>query len=185
MSSPEDLRQITENTLHSLIADESLKYRILQKAASSEQTDRLRRKKLIPVFCTVLAALLIAAVSLNSLQSVPSSVPGELNSFTAGKTDNVSSVFPEDFNPDSVLSLEIERLGTIVDADQCSALSLLLLNHSVPADTADPVAGGRLIVTTSDGNTYVFMTENPYLISPDHQCWSCPAFFREFSSLIK
>ena len=36
MSSPEDLRQITENTLHSLIADESLKYRILQKAASSE-----------------------------------------------------------------------------------------------------------------------------------------------------
>ncbi len=185
MSSPEDLRQITENTLHSLIADDSLKYRILQKAASSEQTDRLRRKKLIPVFCTVLAALLIAAVSLNSLQSVPSSGPSELNSFTAGKTDNVSSVFPEDFNPDSVLSLEIERLGTIVDADQCSALSLLLLNQSVPADTADPVAGDRLIVTTSNGNTYVFMTENPYLISTDHQCWSCPAFFREFSSLIK
>ena len=185
MSSPEDLRQITENTLHSLVADESLKYRILQKAASSEQIDRSRRKKLIPVFCTVLAALLIAAVSLNSLQSVPSSGPGELNSFTAGNTDDASSVFPENFNPDSVVSLEVERLGTIVDADQCSALSKLLLNQSVPADIADPAEDGRLIVTTSDGNSYVFITGNPYLISPDQQCWSCPAFFREINSIIK
>ena len=39
MSRPEELRQITENTLHSLIADESLKFKILQKAVSIEPDD--------------------------------------------------------------------------------------------------------------------------------------------------
>ena len=71
MSRPEELRQITENTLHSLIADESLKFKILQKAASSEQNDMSRQKRIIPAFCTVLAFLLIAAFSLNSIRAVP------------------------------------------------------------------------------------------------------------------
>ena len=101
MSRPEELRQITENTLHSLIADESLKFKILQKAASSEQNDMSRQKRIIPAFCTVLAFLLIAAFSLNSIRAVPGSEPGELNSFVAGGSDAAVSLFPEDFDPES------------------------------------------------------------------------------------
>ena len=96
MSRPEELRQITENTLHSLIADESLKFKILQKAASSEQNDMSRQKRIIPAFCTVLAFLLIAVFSLNSIRAVPGSEPGELNSFVAGGSDAAVSLFPED-----------------------------------------------------------------------------------------
>lgn len=186
MSRPEDLRQITDNTLHSLIADESLKYRILQKAASSEQIDKSRQKRLIPVFCTVLAALLIAAVSLNSIQAVPSSVPGDLNSFTAGGTDPASSFpLPEGFNPDSVLSVEMEGLGTVNDPGQCAALTQLLIDQSVSTDHMDPAADGKLIITSSGGQTCVFEVCNPYLISQDNQCWSCSGFFSEFSKMIK
>lgn len=185
MSRPEDLRQITDNTLHSLIADESLKFRILQKAASSEQIDKSRQKRLIPVFCTVLAALLIAAVSLNSIQAVPSSVPGELNSFTAGGTDHASSFpLPEGFDPDSVLSVEMEGLGTVNDPGQCAALTQLLIDQSISYDQ-DPDADGKLIITSSGGQTFVFEVSNPYLISQDNQCWSCPGFFSEFSKMIK
>ncbi len=184
MSRPEELRQITENTLHSLIADESLKFRILQKAASSEHQDRSYGRKLVPVFCTVLAALLIAAISLNSIQAVPSSAPGELNSFTAGGT-NTSSLLPEDFNPDSVLSVRIEHLGSIDDSDHCSALTQLLLDQSVQADLIDSVTDGKLFITTSEGESYVFLIRDPYLISQDNQCWSCPAFFSQFNKLIR
>ena len=186
MSRPEDLRQITENTLHSLIADESLKYRILQKAASSEQIDTSRQKKLIPVFCTVLAALLIAAVSLNSIQAVPSSVPGDLNSFTAGGTDSASSLLlPKWFNPDSILSVEMEGLGTINDPDQCAALIQLLIDQSVSAAHTDQGTNGKLIITSSGGQTYVLMISDPYLITQDNQCWSCPGFFSEFNNMVK
>lgn len=184
MSRPEDLRQISENTLHSLIADESLKFRILQKAAASDQNDKSRSKKMVPIFCTVLAALLIAVVSLNSIQAVPASAPGELNSFTAGGI-YTSSILPANFDPDSVLSVETELIGTINDSDQCTALTKLLLDQSVPADTADHDTDGKLIVTTSDGKTYVFKIGDPYLISQDGQCWSCPAFFNQFNKMIK
>lgn len=185
MSRPEDLRKVTEITLHSLIADESLKFRILQKAVSYEQNERSRQKKLIPLFCTVLAALLIAAVSLNSIKSLPASGPGDLNSFTAGGTNIATSIFPEDFRPDSVLTVEMENLGTISDPDQCTVLTKILLNQSVPSDDADPVQDGKLIVTTSEGESYVFMVRNPYLINGDNRRWSCPAFFREFNNMIK
>lgn len=184
MSSPEDLRHITESTLHSLIADESLKFRILQKAASAEQMDKSRRKKLIPVFCTVLAVLLIAAVSLNSIQAVPASGPGVLNSFTAGGAD-APSPLPEDFSPDSVLSVEMELRGKTTDPDQCNALAQLILHQSVPADLEDPVSCGKLIITTSEGTTYVYGISEPYLIDPNNQCWSCPAFFSEFNNMNK
>ena len=170
MSRPEELRQITENTLHSLIADESLKFKILQKAASSEQNDMSRQKRIIPAFCTVLAFLLIAVFSLNS--------------FVAGGSDAAVSLFPEDFDPDSVLSVEMEHVGTISDPDQCHALAQLLLQQSTQADHADPVADGKLIVSGSEGQTYVFQIRDPYLISESGICWSCPGFFSEFSNMI-
>ena len=184
MSRPEELRQITENTRHSLIADESLKFKILQKAASSEQNDMSRQKRIIPAFCTVLAFLLIAVFSLNSIRAVPGSEPGELNSFVAGGSDAAVSLFPEDFDPDSVLSVEMEHVGTISDPDQCHALAQLLLHQSTQADHADPVADGKLIVSGSEGQTYVFQIRDPYLISESGICWSCPGFFSEFSNMI-
>ena len=185
MSRPEELRQITENTLHSLIADESLKFKILQKAASSEQNHRSRQKKVIPAFCTVLAVLLIAALSLNSIRSVPGSEPGELNSFIAGGSDAAVSLLPEDFDPDSVSSVEMENLGTINDPDQCTALVQLLLHQSIPADHPDSAADGKLIVSASEGQTYIFHIRDPYLISENGICWSCPAFFSEFNNMMQ
>ena len=61
----------------------------------------------------------------------------------------------------------------------------LILHQSVPADLEDPVSGGKLIITTSEGTTYVYGISEPYLIDPNNQCWSCPAFFSEFNNMIK
>ena len=185
MSRPEELRQITESTLHSLIADESLKFIILQKAASSEQNDRSRQKKMIPTFCTVLAFLLIAALSLNSIRSVPGSGPGELNSFIAGGSYAAVSLFPVDFDPDSVSSVEMEHLGTINDHDQCTALAQLIIHQSIPTDHPDTAAEGKLIVTTSEGQTYIFYIRDPFLISENGICWSCPGLFSEFNNMMQ
>lgn len=186
MSSPEELRQVTEKTLHSLIADESLKFRILQKAASSEQNDSSRRKNLIPAFCTILAVLLIAAVSLNSIRTVPASVPGELNSFTAGGTDSdIPLLFPEGFHPDTVVSIEMENVGTVDDPEQCAALANILLHQSVQVAEPDSVIDGKLFVTTSEGQIYTFHISDPYLTGGNHICWSCPGFFSDFNKMVE
>ena len=54
MSRIEELRQVTDQTLHGLTADDSLKFRILQKAAGGEETKKPYFKP-VPVFCVRLA----------------------------------------------------------------------------------------------------------------------------------
>ena len=68
------LREVSDNVLHDLTAGESLKHRILQQAASGTGEERRRVIRLLPAFCGVIAALLVAAIALNGLSPVaPSS----------------------------------------------------------------------------------------------------------------
>ena len=182
MSNLEHLRQAAENTLHELTADEALKNKIFQKAADQNNTDTHPSRSLrpIPLLCSFLAVLLIGVFALNALQPVPSSVPGELNSFTAGSSDsNTASIFPDDFIADSVSSIKLDETRIITDQNQCSLLVGILLNQAVQTEASESLSQESMIITVLDGSVFSFELHKPFLISQDGHWWSCPDFFTE------
>ena len=184
MSMPEELRSVTDNTLHGLIADDALKFRILQKAAAEHnRRNGMHALRAVPLLCTVLAALLIIVTALNGLQAVPSSGPGNLISFTAGNDETLTeSVFPGHYSPDSVVSIDMDGM-TISNPERCSLLASILADKASAGNLS--VAAGKKLLTFSfsDGKSISYHTEEPYLIGTDGRCWYCPDFFREFIGL--
>ena len=183
MSRPEDLRQAAENTLYGLKADDALKFRILQKAAVSSVKPQRSLNRTFPVLCTVLAALLIAVVALNSLQAIPSGGPGEINVFAAGMTDSGNGMFPADFDPASVISITLEDSEPVTSPEQCSALAGILLDHAQPAESSDPSDQLTVLIASKDGLSYSFFANDPYLSDANGHCWYCPAFFTELNHI--
>lgn len=186
MSDLEQLRQATENTLHELTADESIKFRIVKAAAVANDTKTHLNHSIrpIPLICSVLAVLLICVFALNSLQPVPSNVPGNLNSFTAGSSDSdISSFFPDSFDHNSVSSISLDNT-LLTDHNLCSLLINILQNQTVLAEPSkDLTQQGSISIVTSDGNVYSYDLQNPFLISQDGKWWSCPGFFTEMARL--
>ena len=186
MSRLEELRNVSDNTLHNLIADDALKFRILQKAAEQTMPKDTHGFRPVPILCTVLAALLIAVVALNALQAVPSSGPGDLNSFTAGNSDPLaSSLFPDGYKAESVVSLVIKDTGNINSSEQCSMLAGILIDQASADETVQPIPDKDLTFAFEDGKALSFQVKEPYLIGNDGQCWYCPAFFSELNKLIQ
>ena len=127
MRNPEELPKVTEQTLYGLVADDSLKYRILQKAADPSGQSGRKAFRTVSVLCTALAVLLAAVLSLNTLQAVPSGGPGEINVFAGGGTGSGASVLmPEVFDPDCVISITMDGIGTTTDQQQCARLAAIL-----------------------------------------------------------
>ena len=185
MSRLEQLRQISDNTLHDLKADDVLKFRILREAAG--QINRGKNlSRFVPVVCTALAVLLICVLALNTLQPVPSAVPGEINAFAAGNTDSKPHhILSEEFDTGSVLSVDYDGLTTVTDPEQCERLAGLLLAASESAGSADDSTEGTLIFTTRDGTVYRFHAAEPYLTDGNGRQWICQALFDELSKLKK
>lgn len=180
---PEELRQATEYTLHGLTADDSLKFRILEKAASSSASPGRASLHPVPVLCSVLAVLLIAVLGLNSLHPASSVEPVMFNSFSAGYSDSALPLFPDGFNPDAVVCVELSGFGRVSDSGQCNALSGILASRAVPADSGNLSSGGILSFTDQSGNTAAFDASAPYLSGENGQCWRCPEFFTMFEQL--
>jgi len=186
MSRPEDLRQAAENMLYGLKADDTLKYRIIQKASVQPKSQMHLPLRAAPVLFTVLTVFLIAVIGLNSIQSVSSAVPGEIKAFAAGKTESgMDSLFPAEFRPDSVISIRFDQSFPIQDAGQCTALASVLCQQAVRTSESDGVLPLKLIISTSDGKEYCFGMQAPYLEGDDGIRWSCPAFFDEIENIIK
>lgn len=185
MSRPEELRQVTEKTLYGLTADDSLKCRILQKASCSTASKHRFFLRPVPVLCTVFAALLAAVIALNTLQAVPSAGPVEIKSFIAGNIIVHSSLFPDGFDPYSVISVTVEGSGTVTDPEQCRMLISVLQDYAVPAESDALSDHSTLEITEESGGTFTFDVCNPYLSDEDHQVWSCPEFFSSFDRIIE
>lgn len=191
MKKPEDLAEVTENVLYGLAADDSLKQRILQRAAEHTGTERKRVFHPVPVFSSVIFVLIIAAVLLNGLPPVVPAQPAEMKVFAAGSQDTVppaeaaggtfvQAVFGGDM-PGDVVSVELDGAGLVSDPGQCRSLISVLCESAEPAVNVSADQNSRLTITTAAGEVYQMEADEPYLAGSG--CWSCPGFFsllREF-----
>lgn len=178
MKKPEELREVTENVLCGLTADDSLRSRILQKASAAGQEERRSSFRPVPALCGVLAALLIAVVALNGLNPVSPADPGDMNIFAAGSNDTAEPVLLDGIGPDEVASVEITGLGTVSDPEKCAALISLLTEKAAPAGSSDPSAENRLNITLAGGTVIRFSVDEPVITGDG--TWSCPEFFDLF-----
>lgn len=186
MSRIENLRQVSENTLHGLVADDSLKIRILQKVAGETETRRRISFRTVSALCGVLAALIVAVLALNTLQPVPAAGPGEINVFAAGSTGQENgSVLGHAITPGSVVSVELEPDVRITDPEKCALLAGILADRAEKAFPVEIEGDRHLILTVSDGTEIVFTVCDPYLIGPDGQCWTCTDFFSSLENEMK
>ena len=188
MSRIEELRQVTDQTLHGLTADDSLKFRILQQAASGTETKKPSIRPL-PVLCAAFAALLVMVLALNSLKPV-SNVPGEINVFAAGSTEKPADIeqtclLPAGFEADSVVSVELEGAGSVTDPEKCAFLAGILAGQASPSEHVYAACGNRVKITSADGTVLIFGADEPNLIAEDGSGWSCPAFFTELKKAIE
>ena len=182
MMNPENLQQATEKALFNLTADDSLKQRILEKAAGYQTVSRKSRiLTSIPAFCTVMAVLMLVLTVMNGLKPVDPASSVEINVFSAGSSDDVSPVDHtgadvfDMLNPDTVVSVELTGIGTITDTEACSSLISLLQHSSVPTDYSFDKSAHTLYIISADGTKLTFNVEEPYL--ENGSCWSCPEFF--------
>ena len=184
MNNIEELREVTEKALYGLSADDSLKQRILQKASGYSEDIHNRKFHTVPVFCTVLAALVLSLVLLNGLTPVNPASPGEINVFAAGN-ENVSSsenvqnkTILHEVDAHSVVSLELSGFGLINDPNLCSDLIGTLQSRAEKAEDGRGTNQGNLIITLSDGTVLCVAAEEPFIFSEVY--WFCPEFFIQF-----
>ena len=90
MSDPAKLREASEKVLYGLRADDTLKQKILIKAAAGGDAGSRRAFRPLPVFCGVVAALLVAVIALNGLEPAVPAGSVEINVFAAGDNETVS-----------------------------------------------------------------------------------------------
>ena len=189
MKKPEDLRMITENTLSGLVADESLKFRILQKAAGQDEFPAKRFLRTVSLLRSALAVLLVAVFALNSVDPIQSAGPGDMIAFTAGKTaSNHDSLFSDGFDTDSVIRIQWDGAEPVSDPQECSSLVSVLKEHSseVSDQTGLFSEYRRLVISAADGSSCSFDTAaGSYLITDDGRWWSCDLFFTELNKLIR
>ena len=187
-----NLREVSETVLHGLTADASLKNRILQQAASDAENRKPSAFRLVPAFCGVIAALLIAAVALNGLQPVSPAGSVEIKVFAAGDQETVppgddaavdSRSILSGADPSDVYSVELSGSGMVSDRKECAALAGILIRESVPAEPVDPCSADVLTITTVSGQKIMYEAAAPYLIG--EKCWSCPGFFTLLEQLLK
>ena len=189
MSRLEDLPRVADETLAGLKADASLKHRILEKTLSVDfapaqaEPARGRAFRPLPVFCGLLAALLVLALSLNTLRPVRPDAPGEINAFAAGGSEDrsVPALFPAGFEAASVVSLSVDNKKAVADPAALASLVQLLLDEAEPAAAADLSPVSRLSFVTASGDAFSFDACDPYLIGDG--TWSCPAFFDALRAL--
>ena len=182
-----EFRNMTDHALFGLTADDSLKQKILTKASEYPDHTVSRNYHIIPVFCTVLTALILSVVLLNGMQPVNPSAPGEINVFAAGSHhySNDEEVQSDSILPGiddhSVRFLEVQGLGTIDDSDLCADLIRILQNRSEKVDDQNRIPQKKLLVSLDNGNAFEFYMDDPYIFNGDY--WLCPDFFSKIHEI--
>ena len=184
MKDLKNLREVSNRVLYGMTADDSLKHRILQRAASGNNLVQNRAFHPLPVFCTVIVFLLTTVVALNSLQPVGTSGTVEINVFAAGTKETVLSeetasekngLVLNGINPGNIISVSLSGVGEIIDPQQCAELIQVLTDHTVPSETVSHDNYDVLILRADNGTVVKYDTAEPYLIGDT--CWSCEPFF--------
>lgn len=179
MNNPENLREVSEKVLYGLTADDSLKMRILQKAADTPSRSR-GSFRFIPSLCSAMAVLMLILVLLNGIQPVNPSSSVEINVFSAGSTegnmpDEDFSGTLSDLDPVSVVSVALSDTGAIDEKKICETLISMLQQEAVLSDYKVNNTDNQLIITLNDGSSIRYNVEEPYL--EGDKCWICPGFF--------
>lgn len=188
MSRIEELRQVTDQTLYALTADESLKYRILKKAAENVQSKN-KSVRPIPVLCTACAVLMLIILMLNNLNPVSNEL-GDMNVFAAGSTEKPADSnrvipLPEEIITDSVVSIELNGYGSVTDSDRCAYLIGILSEKASPAEGISFTSDDTLVFASDKGFVITLIVKKPYLTASDGSVWSCPEFFTELQNYIQ
>ncbi len=190
MKNPEMLREATDKVLFGLTADDSLKQRILQNAASGRNSSSRRFFSPVPAFCAVIAMLLITVGVLNNLRPVDPAASVEMNVFSAGSVDispspdSEVSVLPAGFVSENVTSVEMSGYKPVTDPQECAALIAALEESELSAESVDAESAGSVVIHSSDGSSYRFDVCEPYLLS-DGQCRRCETFFTLYHEISK
>lgn len=173
MNKLDHLPEYTDQVLHGLRADSSLKQRILQEAASSGEASSRPFSFSFrpgPVLCSIAAVMLIVLTVIGSRVAIPTaSEPGKIVSFAAGKQgssavpESVSLIRLGDLDPGEVLSMEIPGLGKVTDPENCAELMRILQNESVAADSAEPIAYSDSLIITTGESTIEIKIQAPFL----------------------
>lgn len=184
MNNPERLREITDNVLYGLTADESLKNRIIQKASVKQKKDSRPFFLPVPALCGIVALLVLTMGVLNNLRPVDPASSVEMKVFTAGSVDIspapdsfFSDILP-DLNYENVLSVELTECGVVNDPEECAELIAALQECETSSDVVSEDSGRQLIIHCSNGTVYRFSVNEPYLVGD--QCWICDSFFTLF-----
>lgn len=178
----ENLREETESALYGLTADDSLKYRILQKAAQTPIEEKKRIFRPFPVLCSVLAVLLLLTVALNQVRPLSTVEAGDITVFAAGRKEEGSTSVFSNISASEIVSMELTSVGKIEAQEKCSALLDLLRQDSFPAADEKWDNEEYLIISTTDGQSIRYPVNEPYFL--DNTCWECEAFFDQFRETI-
>ena len=103
----ENLREETESALYGLTADDSLKYRILQKAAQTPIEEKKRIFRPFPVLCSVLAVLLLLTVALNQVRPLSTVEAGDITVFAAGRKEEGSTSVFSNISASDIVSMDV------------------------------------------------------------------------------
>lgn len=178
----ENLREETESALYGLTADDSLKYRILQKAAQTPAETTKKGFHPFPVLCSVLAVLLLLTVALNHVRPLTPVEPGEMTVFAAGgKEEGSTSVFSS-ISASDIVSMELTSVGKLESSEKCAQLLSMLQQESFPAADEKWDNNEYLIISTSDGQSVKYPVNEPYFLY--NTCWECQSFFDLFRNSI-
>lgn len=173
----EQLREVSDQVLSGLTADDSLKYRIIQNATSSKKSHSGMAFRPVPVLCCVVALVLASACLLNSLRPVSPAGDSEIRVFAAGSTDSVHTedklsdrtilLILKDITPDSIASIELIGTGVVTEPSDCASLLAALQDYAGTVDSVssderyDTVDKESIIITMDDGTVYKIADNHP------------------------
>ena len=177
----ENLREETESALYGLTADDSLKYRILQKAAQTPIEETKRNFRPFPVLCSVLAVLLLLTVALNQVRPLSTIEAGDITVFAAGRKEEGSTSVFSNIEASDIISMELTSVGKIDTPEDCSALLGVLRQDSFPAADEKWDNEEYLVICTADGQSIRYPVNEPYFL--DNTCWECEAVFDQFREI--
>ena len=173
----EKLPEATEKALGSLKADDALKYRILKAAA--ETGEKKRKTALRPVILVLsVAAVMVLALSLFSLNRPDSDNLPEISHFTAGVSSKAEALLPEDVNADNIAALILSDAGETPVRNISVLLEKLREAKKIKPDKM-PEWSGTLLLRLKDGREYTWPASEPYLYDGE-SVWECPSFFGAF-----
>ena len=189
MNELKNLPEYTDRALNGLVADESLKHRILSKAAETGTAKRNPFIRPVMILGTVVAACLLLAVALNNIRPVNNDSQYQMNVFSAGKNETErpaadnGDLFASLSGITDVKRIECASLGDVSDPDDCAGLVRILKAESVEIHTGQ-VSGNEMIIHLADGGTVRLFISEPYLFTEDG-CWECARFFDAYRELIE